>query len=300
MKLAFYRGAVPNFGDELNEFIWPSLLPHHFLDDNEDELFVGIGSIIGTHLPPRARKIVMGSGYAGYMGEPNLGDGTWDVRFVRGPLTAQYFRLPAHKAICDGAILLRALPLPPATRGVGVAFMPHFESLERGFWPAACELAGIRLIDPTGPAEKVIAEIKGAMLLIAEAMHGAIVADALRTPWVAARPILRRHRAKWLDWSLSLGINLRVHDLWPTNVLELHVARTGRGGGGGRAGRLNQSLLAALPNRVLTYLAAQRLRELARVEPQLSGDINIVTATDRALAEVSALVRRPAEIRSIL
>ncbi len=300
MKLAFYRGAVPNFGDELNGFIWPSLLPHHFLDDNEDELFVGIGSIIGTHLPPRARKIVMGSGYAGYMGEPNLGDGTWDVRFVRGPLTAQYFRLPADKAICDSAVLLRALPLPPAPRGVGVAFMPHFESLERGFWPAACQLAGIRLIDPTGPVEKVIAEIKGATLLIAEAMHGAIVADALRTPWVAARPILRRHRAKWLDWSLSLGINLRVHDLWPTNVLELHVARTGRGGGGGRAGRLNQSLLAALPNRVLTYLAAQRLRELARVEPQLSGDINIVTATDRALAEVSALVRRPAEIRSIL
>jgi len=76
MKLTYFRGSVPNFGDELNTYMWPELLPRGFLDDEDHELFVGIGSIIGSHLPPDARKIVMGSGYGGYMGTPDLNDGT--------------------------------------------------------------------------------------------------------------------------------------------------------------------------------------------------------------------------------
>ena len=298
MKLTFYRGPVPNFGDELNLFMWPALLPQHFLDDDESELFVGIGSIIGTQMPQHARKVVMGSGYAGYMGEPDLHDGTWDVRFVRGPLTAERFGLEADKVVCDSAILLRAVELPPARHGIDVAFMPHFESLQRGFWPEACALAGITLIDPTDPVETVIAQLKGASVLITEAMHGAIVADALRTPWIGVRPIVHTHQRKWLDWSQALDIELRVHDLWPTNILELHVGMTGRGGGEGRAGAMNRSPLAYLPNRMLTYLAAQRLRDLARAEPQLSRDLKIVAVTDRALAEVSALAREPLARRS--
>ena len=55
MKLVFFRGKVPNFGDELNLHVWPALLPHGFLDEDEDELFVGIGSIIGSHLPAKSR-----------------------------------------------------------------------------------------------------------------------------------------------------------------------------------------------------------------------------------------------------
>jgi succinoglycan biosynthesis protein ExoV len=290
MKLVYFRDRAPNFGDELNTYVWPALLPQHFLDDDEGELFVGIGSIIGDQLPARARKIVVGSGYAGYMGQPDLGDGTWDVRFVRGPLTAERFGLTPDKALCDSAVLLRAMDLPAPAHDVGIAFMPHFESLERGSWAEACKAAGLRLIDATAPVETVIAQLKGARVLITEAMHGAIVADALRTPWVAVKPIFRGHHLKWQDWSQALGIDLRLHQLWPTSLLELHIGMTGRGGGHGRAGRLNRSPLAVLPNKVLTHFAAQRLRELSRVEPQLSADTRIVDATDRALAEVSALV----------
>jgi succinoglycan biosynthesis protein ExoV len=297
MKLTYFRGPVPNFGDELNTYVWPAMLPSHFLDDDDTELFVGIGSIIGTQLPATARKIVMGSGYAGYMGEPDLGDGSWDVRFVRGPLTAERFKLPPEKAICDSAILLRAMELPPALHGVGVAFMPHFESLQRGFWAEACAAAGIRLIDATAPVEVVIAELKGAKMLITEAMHGAIVADALRTPWVGVKPIFRGHHLKWQDWSQALGIDLRLHELWPSSVLELHVGMTGRGGEHGRAGQINRSPLAYVPNKILTYFAARRLRELARLEPQLSADTRIIEATDRALAEVEALVAGGGSVR---
>lgn len=290
MKLTYFRGDVPNFGDELNTYVWPALLPPDFLDDEDGELFVGIGSIIGTHLPTDARKIVVGSGYAGYMGEPNLRDGTWDVRFVRGPLTAERFGLPPEKAICDSAILLRAMDLPAAERQVGIAFMPHFESLERGFWAEACALAGIRLIDATAPVERVLAQLKGATVLITEAMHGAIVADALRTPWIGVKPIFRGHHLKWQDWSRALDIDLRLHELWPTSLLELHIGVTGRGGSGGRAGWVSKSAFAYFPNRVLTYFAARRLQDLARLEPQLSSDVAIVDATDRALAAVESLI----------
>jgi succinoglycan biosynthesis protein ExoV len=296
MKLTYFRGSVPNFGDELNTYMWPELLPRGFLDDEDHELFVGIGSIIGSHLPPDARKIVMGSGYGGYMGTPDLNDGTWDVRFVRGPLTAERFGLAPEKVICDSAVLLRAIDLPAPARDVGVAFMPHFESLERGLWKETCALAGITLIDPTAPVQTVLAKLKGAKLLVTEAMHGAIVADALRTPWVAVRPIVRDHHLKWRDWSRALDIDLRVHQLWPTNLLELHVGMTGRGGGLGRAGRLSRSRIGVLPNKVLTHLAARRLSDLARVEPQLSPDWAILNVTDRALSAVDALIReaRPA------
>jgi len=47
---------------------------------------------------------------------------------------------------------------------------------------------------------------------------------------------------------------------------------------------------------VLTHLAARRLSDLARVEPQLSPDWAILNVTDRALSAVDALIReaRPA------
>ena len=50
MKMYFYRGRRPNFGDELNDWLWPPLLPG-FFDDDERELFIGIGSTLYDFLP---------------------------------------------------------------------------------------------------------------------------------------------------------------------------------------------------------------------------------------------------------
>ncbi len=282
MKLVFFRGKVPNFGDELNLHVWPAILPKNFLDDDESELFVGIGSIIGSHLDPKARKFVMGSGYAGYMGLPDVHDGSWDIRFVRGPKTARKLDIAPELAICDSAILLRTMKLPEPAKNVGIAFMPHYESLERGHWAEACRLAGMTLIDATEPVEKVLAQLRGAKLLITEAMHGAIVADALRTPWIAAKPIYGGHHMKWLDWAGALDLDVRMNLLKPTSVLEFYIGRTGRGGSLGRVGRFNESLLARLPNAVLTQLAARHLQDMAKLEPQLSQDRKIEEVTERA------------------
>ena len=296
MKLVYFRGHVPNFGDELNACLWDRLLPAGFLDEDEDELFIGIGSILWDDYPSHARKYVLGSGYAGYKPAPDVHDGSWDVVFVRGPRTAQRLNLPSDKAICDSAILLRALDLPAPAQQIDVGFMPHYESLDRGLWREACRLAGVTLIDPTAPVEEVIASLRGTRLLVTEAMHGAIVADALRTPWVAALPINPGHHAKWQDWAGALSLDVRAHALRPSSLLELWIDLTGgRGDPHGRAGRASRSALAGPVNSALVHRAAARLRELARQEPQLSADSAIERATDRAMTALDGFVRaRPA------
>ena len=299
MKLTYYSGPVPNFGDALNTYLWPRLLPQGFLDEDESELFLGIGSILWDQHPKAARKIVMGSGYGGYAAAPDVHDGTWDIVFVRGPRTAATLDLPPDKAICDSAVLLRALDLPAPAENVGIAFMPHYHSFNRGHWVEACRLAGIRLIDPRDDVEKVLAEIRGARMLITEAMHGAIVADALRTPWLAVHPIHPENQAKWLDWAEALDLDLRRQPLRPTSLLELYIGRTGgRRYYEGRATRWSRSALAGPANRFLTQLAAQHLQRLSRSEPQLSRDDRISDASERAQNAIAGFVK--AQTRPVL
>jgi len=291
MKLTYFKGHVPNFGDELNTYMWPRLLPRDFLDDDDGELFLGIGSILWEHYPKEARKYVFGSGYGGYAAAPDVHDGTWDVIFVRGPRTAAQLDLPPSKGICDSAILLRKLDLPAPAEDIGIAFMPHFHSFSRGHWPEACAQAGIRLVDPRDDVEKIISEIRGARMLITEAMHGAIVADALRTPWLAVRPIHAENAAKWSDWAESLGLDLSHHPLQPSSLFELYVSATkGKRYYEGRARRFGRSALARPADRVLISLAARHLRKLSRCEPQLSRDDRLDDAFDRAMQAVEDFV----------
>lgn len=291
MKLYYFQGDPPNFGDELNVTMWSHLLPRGFLDGDESELFLGIGSIIQHDLPPTARKIVVGSGYGGYTEKPDPQDGTWDFRFVRGPQTAEELGLPPERAIADAAVMLRATPLPAPAEGIGAAFIPHYESLERGNWADACAAAGVHLIDPTGPTERVIAEIRGARVVIAEAMHGAIVADALRTPWVAVRTMDHVHRFKWFDWARALDIDYRPEFLWPSHMREGWAYWTGRSGLGPRARAVFGNPVARPANAAMTALAARSLVRLAGAAPVLSPDAAIGRATERALEAVDLLVR---------
>jgi succinoglycan biosynthesis protein ExoV len=88
-----------------------------------------------------------------------------------------------------------------------------------------------------------------------------------------------------------VGVDLRFHPLRPTTLVELYVLLTGRGGNRGRALALSRSPVAALPNLVLTHLAAHNLQTLARQTPQLSSDKRIADVTERALAALDRLLR---------
>jgi succinoglycan biosynthesis protein ExoV len=267
-------------------------LPEGFLDEDAEEMFLGIGSILWDHLPKAPLKHVMGSGFGGYTAPPDVHDGSWNVVWVRGPVTAERLKIDPGLAICDSAILLRAVALPPPKAGAGVVFMPHFESAVRGDWQRACALAGIGYLDPRDDVRDLLARIRGAKLMITEAMHGAIVADALRVPWIGIVPFFPQHRAKWEDWALSLDVTLRPSVLPPSNLLEAYTLVTGLPGKGRKSRALFKAWPSAPVNLALVHRAAARLRHLAeKVEPQLSADAAIARATERSLQALDGFVR---------
>jgi succinoglycan biosynthesis protein ExoV len=218
MKLFFCRIPDGNFGDDLNPYLWPRLLPNAFdgtveyrpkdnhaisLTRPDEELFVGIGTLIHNRLPPTAIKHVFGSGY-GYGSLPE--DPNWHYHCVRGPLTTAKLGLAPDKAIVDPAVLIRLLPRPVREKRHRVSFIPHWEMAISGDWKAVCQLAGIHYIDPRRTPDEVIADIAATSTLITEALHGAIVADALRVPWM---PVSSKHTIldfKWHDWCGSVGL----------------------------------------------------------------------------------------------
>jgi succinoglycan biosynthesis protein ExoV len=291
MKMFFYRAAIPNFGDELNPWLWPKVLGD-CLDDDDSQIFLGIGSILWNSFPVATRKVVFGAGYAGYTGKPDLHDGTWDVHFVRGPQTAEALNLDSATALTDAAVLVRTQPLPVPAPSQTISFMPHFESLARGRWSDVCAAAGVHLIDPTQPVEAVLAQIRGTRLLVTEAMHGAIVADSLRVPWIPLRPIAAEHRFKWLDWTRSVDVPYEPVALSPSSIRELWVYGTGGRGQGRFTGSLAASPVGHAVDAVLIPMTAARLQQIARREPYLSRDSVIERLTDRALEMVAGFRQR--------
>lgn len=220
MQLYYWSAQGPNLGDSLNPWLWPMLLPD-FFDDDPAELFIGIGSNFGHAFPRDARKLVCGTGYGAYQAAPHLDD-TWDIRFVRGPRTAHVLGLDKRFGLGDPGMLVRLAgpALPAAGKRHAVGFMPHWESALYGAWGPVCEEAGAHFIDPRDPLEDVIAAIRGCDVLVTEAMHGAIVADGLRVPWVPFMP-LPTHHFKWFDWAESQGLALEFSPGVRSTWLEL-------------------------------------------------------------------------------
>ena len=218
MRLVYFPGedGVTNFGDELNLHLWPRLLPGLF-DDEDGTQFVGIGTLLNDRLPPAARTVVFGSG-VGYYGPPRRDD-SWKIYCVRGPLSAQTLGLDPDTAVTDpAALIVRLEPhTRPSSGRAPYAFMPHWQS-EPDEWECVCATAGIAFIDPRWPTRQVLDALHRTDVLLAEAMHGAIVADALRIPWIAVRTRTRIKEFKWNDWCQSVGIEYQPYELptiWP-------------------------------------------------------------------------------------
>lgn len=206
MKAYYWESHHGNFGDDLNLWLWDALLPG-FRDVHPDTVLVGVGTVLNpTLLPAGQKKLVVGSGY-GYGTPPDVSDPSeWDVRAVRGPLTAAKLGLSPDKAITDPAAMIADMPefrnLPKIHRKT---FIPHWESAEFGMWKAVCEPVGLTYLDPRGEAKSVIRHIAQSELIIAESMHGAILADAFRVPWVAVSSSRSINNFKWNDWAASVG-----------------------------------------------------------------------------------------------
>ncbi|HKP53138.1 MAG TPA: hypothetical protein VJ183_10865 [Chloroflexia bacterium] len=209
MKLFYHKDPVGNFGDDLNTWLWPRVAPG-LLDNDEGTLFIGIGTILDNRIPDAPLKLVFGTG-TGYGRMPAL-DERWRICCVRGPLTARALGLPQELAITDPAMLVRNV-MPEERPGTySISLMPHHRTkIRAGDENVDLETvvrdAGLHYIDPAAGAEVVLKSIAGSQLVIAEAMHGAIVADALRIPWMPVQLYDHISDLKWRDWCYSTGLD---------------------------------------------------------------------------------------------
>jgi succinoglycan biosynthesis protein ExoV len=284
LKLFYCDVPAGNFGDDLNTYLWPKLLPGAFdgtvrftpleaaavdRSDPRDTLFVGIGTLIHQKVPSAGSKIVFGSGCDGAR-LPQL-DAQWAIECVRGPLTAGVLGLDAALAIADPAILVRLLP-PAAPQPIHrVSFMPHWCQAQSGAWQKICRMVGIHFIDPRWPPFQVLEAIAATGTLISEALHGAIVADALRVPWIAVSSKHHIQDFKWRDWSASIG---QVYE--PVAIPAIWTPKPGL------RGRAVMAAKMAYGASVLT-----RLDHRSR----LSNDAVIARLTDRLVEALQAFAR---------
>jgi succinoglycan biosynthesis protein ExoV len=212
MEILYYKDLNGNFGDDLNEVIWRAVLPREVFEV-PDVILVGIGSVLNAAMAPLSRTMgkrvfVLGSG-ASY-GVLPTGWETWSILALRGPLTAQLMGMQ-NAAATDGAALIATVPslIGECDRRDLTLFMPHHHSIAAGLWERVAETCGFTFVSPEWPVSKIMTHFVRAKLVVTEAMHGAIVADAMRIPWIPVVMSPDISVFKWSDWTMSLNLPFR-------------------------------------------------------------------------------------------
>ena len=226
-KLYFHKDPLKNFGDDLNPWLWSKLMPEVYegvcyhdpklrTKDMESDIYVvGIGTLLKKHIPTNGKKCIFGTGM-GYGEDPKVDD-TWAIYSVRGPRTAARLGFDNKYAVTDDAILTAKIGLERVKTKFPIAYMPHVSSARNSYWKEACESMNVHYIDPEGEVDEVFEQLLATDVLITEAMHGAILADTLRVPWIPVTTTDSILEFKWKDWCESMGIEynpVSLPSLW--------------------------------------------------------------------------------------
>ncbi|MGQ9588993.1 MAG: polysaccharide pyruvyl transferase family protein [Planctomycetota bacterium] len=289
MKLVYHKDPAGNFGDDLNPWLWGELLGPEFFDGDERLLFYGVGTLLSPRTVRRpGKKIVFGSGAAS-RARIRL-DCSFDVRCVRGPLTAKALGLREEFAVTDPACLVAdtSVGRRDAPKEYAVSVIPHHLSVGMLDWDDVSARCGMRWIDPRSPFLRVFEEIRRSRLVLTESLHGAVVADAFRVPWIPIRYSHRFLEFKWRDWAESLGIDLAI--------AELPAAFTGALSPAARAKNLFRRALGTLAaNRAWSRRPCRRstadevaafARALSRVAREVAPRLSSDAALERALGRL--------------
>lgn len=282
-RLQLYYWDGGNFGDDLNVWMWNKLIPEivdteaYYKRSGSRPLFVGIGTILSEHIPANVKKAIFGSGF-GYAGLPILNENA-KIYFVRGPLTAEKLGLNPDYAITDAALLIRDINLPEIEKKYRYSFMPHHSSVSSVNWLEVCNDLGIKYLDPTAGFEQSLNDLRASEIVIAEAMHGAILADAFRIPWIAVNLHGNAINSfKWDDWCRS--INVKYNPLKPSKLKNIRLIKR----------KLPVVVNYTVKNFVNVVIAKKVLRSACQYEyPSLSEDEIIEQSLERLRDKVSDL-----------
>lgn len=218
MEYIYFKAKNGNFGDDLNGWLWPKFFG---ANNSNDDYFIGIGSILFnnskllTALKDK-KKIVFGTGIRP-ADKPFVIDETWDIQFLRGPLSSGVLG-KKHEYISDGAYALRLIKDFDRFKNINkkykISLIPYFHSVEYFNWEDICLKLGYHYISPLSESgvEHTLEEVASSEFVITEAMHGAIIADALRVPWskfILSTPYTEGQMIsefKWMDWLYSVQL----------------------------------------------------------------------------------------------
>ena len=223
MNVVFYKSNKGNFGDDLNPWLWPQIFNGRYPDDL---FFLGIGSVLSNDvdlvkvLPTEKVKVIFDAGVRQTYSPIKLNEG-WDVFFLRGPLSSKAYNYQ-YPWISDSGYCIRLLDIFPSLvnepKMYDVSLMPHVTSARIFNWRKLCDKWGVHYISPHSErgVEFTLREISRSKKIITEAMHGAIIADALRVPWhrfILSTPYYEGgaiSEFKWEDWLLSINVNCQT------------------------------------------------------------------------------------------
>jgi succinoglycan biosynthesis protein ExoV len=220
MKLFYYKDLIGNFGDDMNAWLWPKVFGEIF-DENTDYTFVGIGTILNQNLPIDTNRLIFGSGY-GYGDVPVI-EKHDKIFFVRGEYTARILGINKSLAITDPAILVKIYFDKQKTNKYPVSLIPHHTSDENADWQKICNDINVNYISPAWDVEKVLDDINNSSLVVTESMHGAIIADAFRVPWMAYHAYGHINRDKWQDWANTHSVEYKPIELQEVWDVERHL-----------------------------------------------------------------------------
>ena len=231
MQVIYYRSPSGNFGDDLNEVLWRELLPPAAFEA-DDAVLLGIGSIfrddfLSAEATEGKRVFVLGSGAGTGPLPARWPEPEWSILAVRGPLTGRLIGQPSA-AVTDAAALLSVVDSlkPQASKsrvsggGGNVVFFPHYNSVHASRWPDICKRLGFVFVDAHWSPHVVLRVLAEARLVVTEAMHGAIVADTLRIPWIPVVCSPEIATFKWRDWTASLDLPYQPIRIPPSSAWE--------------------------------------------------------------------------------
>jgi hypothetical protein len=239
MEINYYKSEVGNIGDDLNPFILRYLLGTDVFDRDDNMVLLFIGTILFDGFEgsknienySTKKKILFGAGIR-FINAPLTIDSSFEIRFLRGPYSSYALTGATDSFITDPAYLIRdCLPedVFEEEKQYRFGLMPHFKSLDKVDWPAIANRLGVHYISPSNELsiEETMREINKCEILITEAMHGAILADASRVPWKRIKFFSHLYENpavaefKWADWGRSMNINFTSEEIQYPNFIKL-------------------------------------------------------------------------------